>query len=904
MPISWNEIRDRSFAFMREWETENSEDSEAKSFLDGFFNVFGVSRRRVATFEKHIKTIDGKSGYIDLIWPGVMLIEQKSRGKDLDRAHEQAKGYFPGLRDCDLPRYILVSDFARFRLHDLETGEKHEFNLSEFHKNIKLFGFMAGYQTQVLKPEDPANIKAAELMGHLHDHLKATGYTGHNLEVYLVRLLFMLFAEDTSIFERGQFRDYITQKTAEDGHDLGLHLNALFHALNTPENLRQTTLDEHLAAFPYVNGRLFEELIPPASFNFLMRIILLDCCGLDWSRISPAIFGSLFQSVMDPDARRDLGAHYTTEQNILKLIRPLFLDALWEEFKKVKKQRKKLVDFHKKLARLKFLDPACGCGNFLVIAYRELRLLEIEVLREIHKDRFHGFLDVSPHIWMDVDRFYGIEIEEFPAQIAQVALWMTDHQMNMRVSEEFGQYFRRLPLEKSPNIIHGNALRMDWANIVEPKSLSYILGNPPFGGAKYQGEAQKEDVALVFNGARNTGLLDYVACWYRKAVDYMAKNHAIRSAFVSTNSITQGEQPGVLWPDLFNRGARINFAHRTFQWTSEARGKAAVHCVIIGFALEDEQKKWIFEYETPKSEPRPVPVSNVNHYLVDGPNIVSVKRGKPICDVPEMSFGNQPIDGGHLLFDDKEKKEFLKKEPSAAKWIRPFMGADEFINGIKRWCLWLKDVHLTELKGMPELAHRLALVKKFRLASKRPATRELAFTPGLFAFISHPDSRYLLIPSVSSENRNYIPIGFMPPKVIASNLCLIIPHATLYHFGVLTSTMHMAWVRAVCGRLKSDYRYSAGIVYNNFPWPNPTEKQRNAIEKAAQEVLDARAKYPDCTLADLYHHLLTPPPLVNAHRKLNRAVDLAYGLRKFNGDPSRVAFLFQLYGRIVSPLNL
>jgi hypothetical protein len=889
---------------MREWAEEKSEDSEAKSFLDDFFNVFGVSRRRMATFEKHIKTIDGKSGYIDLIWPGVLLIEQKSRGKDLDLAHAQAKGYFPGLADCDLPRYILVSDFARFRLHDLETGEKHEFNLPEFHKNIKLFGFMAGYQTQKLKPEDPANIRAAELMGHLHDHLKATGYTGHHLEVYLVRLLFLLFAEDTSIFERGQFRDYVTQKTAGDGHDIGLHLNALFHVLNTPEDRRQTTLDEHLAAFPYVNGRLFEELIPPASFNLLMRKILLDCCGLDWSRISPAIFGSLFQSVMNPAARRDLGAHYTSEQNILKLIRPLFLDVLWEEFRKVKKQKKKLIDFHKKLSRLKFLDPACGCGNFLVIAYRELRLLEIEVLREIHKERFHGFLDVAPHIWMDVDQFYGIEIEEFPAQIAQVALWMTDHQMNMRVSEEFGQYFRRLPLEKSPNIIHGNALRMDWANIVEPKSLSYILGNPPFGGAKYQGETQKEDVALAFNGARNTGLLDYVACWYRKAVDYMAKNHAIRASFVSTNSITQGEQPGVLWPDLFNRGARINFAHRTFQWTSEARGKAAVHCVIIGFALEDEKKKWIFEYDTPKSEPHAVSASTINHYLVDGPGILSARRGKPICDVPEMCFGNQPIDGGHLLFDDEEKKEFLRKEPSAAKWIRQFVGADEFLNGIKRWCLWLIDIPTVELKTMPEVVRRLALVKKFRLASKRPATQKLAVTPGLFAFISHPDSRYLLVPSVSSESRDFIPMGFMPPKVIASNLCLIIPNAKLYHFGVLSSTMHMAWVRAVCGRLKSDYRYSAGIVYNNYPWPEPTGKQRMAIETAAQEVLDARAKCPDCTPSDLYHPLLMPYPLVRAHRKLDHAVDAAYGLRKFNGDPSRVAFLFQLYGRIVSPLNL
>lgn len=452
MPLSWNEIRARALVFSREWVDESSEVAEGKSFCDEFFNVFGITRRRVASFEKKVKKIDGKDGYIDLLWKGVLLIEQKSRGKDLDRAYAQATDYFPGLKERDLPRYVLVSDFARFRLYDLETGQTTEFLLCDLHKNIRRFGFIAGYQPHEIRPQDPANIIAAERMGRLYDRLRESGYKGHPLQVYLVRLLFCLFAEDTGIFEKQQFREFIEQKTAEDGSDLGDRLATLFHVLNTADGGRLTTLDEDLAAFPYVNGCLFEEPLPPAAFDSAMRQALLDCCGLDWSRISPGIFGSLFQSVMDPALRRNLGAHYTREENILKLIRPLFLDALRAEFERVRRNRRQLEEFHKKLSSLRFLDPACGCGNFLVITYRELRLLELDVLRELYKGRESGFLDISRIVWLDVDRFYGIEIEEFPAQIAQVALWMTDHQMNLRISEEFGSYYHRLPLRTSPNI--------------------------------------------------------------------------------------------------------------------------------------------------------------------------------------------------------------------------------------------------------------------------------------------------------------------------------------------------------------------------------------------------------------------------------------------------------------------
>jgi hypothetical protein len=907
MPLSWNEIRARALVFSREWTDESSEDAEGKSFWDGFFNVFGITRRRVASFEKKVKRIDGKDGYIDLLWKGVLLVEQKSRGKDLDRAYAQATDYFPGLKERDLPRYVLVSDFARFRLYDLETGEPAEFPLRDLHKNIRRFGFIAGYQPHEIRPQDPANIKAAERMGRLYDRIRESGYKGHPLQVYLVRLLFCLFAEDTGIFEKQQFREFIERKTAEDGSDLGDRLATLFHVLNTADDGRLTTLDEDLAAFPYVNGRLFEEPLPPAAFDTAMRQALLDCCGLDWSRISPAIFGSLFQSVMDPALRRNLGAHYTREENILKLIRPLFLDSLRTEFEKVRRNRRQLEEFHRKLASLRFLDPACGCGNFLVITYRELRLLELDILRELYKDRESGFLDISRIVWLDVDRFHGIEIEEFPAQIAQVALWMTDHQMNLRISEEFGSYYHRLPLRTSPNIVYGpekgNALRIDWSTVVDPKALSFILGNPPFVGKQHQDASQKADMEAVFEGAQGTGVLDYVSAWYVRAAQFMVANPRIRAAFVSTNSICQGEQVGVLWRVLMLRHkVRIQFAHRTFRWSSEARGKSAVHCVIVGFGLEESGEKVLFDYETPESEPHALIVQRINPYLVDAPDVFLDNQRKPLCPVPEIVFGNMPNDGGHLLLTDEEKRALIGREPGADRWVRPFMGADEFINGILRWCLWMKGIAPDELRALPEVAERVRKVKAYRLASRRVTTRKLAAVPALFGEIRQPETPYILIPAHSSERRSFIPIGFMSPTVIAGNANLCISDATPYHFGVLMSLMHMAWVRHVCGRLESRYRYSNSLVYNNFLWPEPTESQRKTIEAAAQDILDARAKFPGSTLADLYNPVTMPPELARAHAALDKAVDKAYGKTAFASEMERVAFLFERYELLNRPL--
>lgn len=917
MPLSWNEIKSRALTFSRTWSDAANEDSEAKPFWIAFFEIFGITDKRVATFELNVKKHGGGHGFVDLFWPGMLLVEQKSRGKSLDAAFKQALDYFPGISERDLPQIIIVCDFAHFRVHKLATGETYEFALKDLHKHIRLFGFVAGYKAQEIKAQDPVNIKAAERMGRLHDALKASGYEGHPLEVLLVRVLFCLFADDTGIFQPAQsFRAFIEERTAADGSDLGSRLAQLFQVLNTSDDKRSSALDEQLATFPYINGKLFEEALPLADFTAAMREALLDACGLDWSAISPAIFGSLFQSIMDEKARRNLGAHYTSEENILKLIQPLFLDELRAEFNKVKGNRNKLFEFHKKLRLLKFFDPACGCGNFLVISYRELRELELEVLRASHVlSGMAGQQSVDVHslIGIDVDQFYGIEIEEFPAQIAQVALWLMDHQMNLRVSEEFGLYFARIPLKSTPHIVHGNALRLDWNEVLPAERCSYVLGNPPFVGAKFMDEAQRNDVRAVFEGIDNAGLLDFVAAWYVKAARYIGHeslNHNLkltRCAFVSTNSITQGEQVGVLWGWLLAQGVHIHFAHRTFSWSNEARGKAAVHCVIVGFGLEDRPSKVIYEYEDIKGEPHAVPAKNINPYLVDAPDVVLPRRSSPICAVPEIGIGNKPIDDGNYLFSTKERDAFIAKEPTSVKWFRRWLGADEFLNGYERWCLWLGDCPPAELRAMPEVMKRVQAVKAFRLASKSAPTQKLAETPTRFHVENMPATPYLVLPEVSSERRLFIPFGFEKPTTLCSNLVKVAPGATLFHFGVLSSTMHNAWVRSTCGRLKSDFRYSKDIVYNNYPWPeSPTEAQRQAIETAAQGVLDARVQFPGASLADLYDPLTMPPALLKAHQKLDVAVDKAYeasgGRKSYKSDAERVAFLFDLYQKYTSLL--
>lgn len=901
MALSWNEIKDRALKFSKEWADTSNEEADAKPFLVEFFNVFGISSKRVSTFEHRVKKLDDKDGYIDLLWKGTILIEMKSRGKNLDKAYQQAKEYTHGLKQHELPKYILISDFENFRLYDLDEDKTVEFKLNDLVNNVQHFGYILGYQKKVYKEQDPANIKAAELMGKLHDRLEEIGYTGHPLEVYLVRILFCLFAEDTTIFNKQQFQEYLEQRTAEDGSDLASKLQELFQVLNTPKENRFKNLDEQLADFPYVNGKLFEENLPTASFDSKMRQALLNCTYIDWSKISPAIFGSMFQSVMNPKERRNLGAHYTSETNILKLIKPLFLDDLWKEFESIKDNKNKLPEFHKKLSTLKFLDPACGCGNFLVITYRELRLLEIEILRALYKSGQRVF-DIRDIIWLDVDMMYGIEYEEFPARIAEVAMWLIDHQMNMQISNEFGQYFVRLPLKKAAKIVHGDALEIDWENVVSKNELSFILGNPPFIGSKIMKQSQRDQIVKQFDNADGSGVLDYVTGWYIKAAKFI-QNTKIKVAFVSTNSIVQGEQTSILWGQMLNKyNIKIHFAHRTFKWSNEAKGNAAVYCVIVGFANYDTNNKSIFEYEDIKGEAHELKVKNINPYLVDAKDLLINKSSNPICNVPKMSFGNMPLDGGHLLLSDEEKKEFLIKEPKAEKFIKPLISAYEFLNGEKRWCIWLVDAEPSELKQLPEILKRVEAVKTFRLDSVAPSTQKFAATPTLFRDRNQPDT-YILIPSTTSENRKYIPLGFFGKDDIANNSCHTVPNGNLFHFGILMSAMHMAWVKNICGRLKSDFRYSKDIVYNNYPWPeNPTEKQIKAIENAAQKVLDARQQFPNSSLADLYDPLTMPPALVKAHNELDKAVDLAYRPQAFTSEANRMVFLFELYEKYTADL--
>jgi hypothetical protein len=920
MPLSWNEIKSRAATFSKEWEHDTSEDAEAKSFWDGFFNIFGISRRRVATFEERVKKIGTKSGFIDLLWKGVILVEHKSKNENLDKAYTQAKDYFPGLKEKELPRYILVCDFARFRLYDLEANTHHEFALQKLKDNVGLFGFIAGYEKKTYKEQDPVNIEAAELMGRLHDKIKAVGYEGHQLELYLVRLVFCLFADDSNIFEKGIFYDYIDLRTAEDGSDLAMHIDTLFNVLNTAPDKRLKNLDENLAAFPYVNGKLFEERLQPASFDSEMRRILLDSCLLDWGKISPAIFGSLFQSVMDEKARRNLGAHYTSEKNILKLIKPLFLDELWAEFNKVQNNKAQLQKLHDKISRLRFLDPACGCGNFLIIAYRELRLFEIEIIKKLLK--LQGYrdevireakIDAAYLIKCNVDQFYGIEYEEFPSQIARTAMWLMDHQMNMLVTETFGEYYVRLPLQKAATIVQGNALRIDWQSLIDPlpfqkggAGYDFILGNPPFVGKHLQNEAQKDDMHFVFNDLKNVSDLDYVCAWYKSACDYLIKSNKTHVAFVSTNSITQGEQILILWPYLINKyKVEINFAHTTFKWSNEAKGNANVHVVIIGFSKERIENKTIYRYDHVQSDPSVIQCKHINPYLIPTKDVFITKKQKPIVNIPEMRCGNKPTDGGFLILTTEEKNLLLEKEPSAAKFIKKFIGSDEFINNKERWCLWLKDIQPHELRSMPLVLERVNNVKVFRLKSTAEPTRRAANTPYQFFYISQPNSNYIVVPEVSSERRLYVPLDIIASDIISSNKIFLLESDSEYFFGVLSSIMHMAWLRVVAGRMKSDYSYSGSIVYNNFPWPeNPSEKKIKAVEKAAQAILDVRASFPNSSLADLYDPNTMPPALVKAHQALDKAVDLCYRSQPFPNETKRIEFLFDLYDKYTAGLFL
>ena len=919
MRLSWNEVRVRAASFAEEWQDAAYEKGETQSFYDDFFEVFDVRRRSVARYEENVAKLDNRRGFIDLFWPGVLIVEQKSAGRDLDKAYGQAGEYFDALPERDRPRYILVSDFQTFELHDLDERATVAFPLAELPRHVEAFGFILGVQRRTFRDQDPANIEAAELVGQLHDALEAAGYRGHDLERLLVRIVFCLFADDTGIFEpRDIFFDLLENRTAVDGSDTGSRLAELFQVLDTPEARRQATLDEDLARFPYVNGRLFEEPLRIPAFNATMRTALLDAGRFDWSNISPAIFGALFQSVMDPLERRKQGAHYTTEKNILKVIEPLFLDDLRAEFEHLKgrkdsRRRADLRRFQEKLGRMTFFDPACGCGNFLIIAYRELRSLETEVLKELHpKSRGDRQLDAlaSELSRVNVDQFYGIEIGEFPVRIAETALWMMDHIMNNWLSLEFGQTYARIPLETSPHILHGDALETDWSQLLRPEDCAFVFGNPPFGGAKYQSKAQRAQVRRIADLGGTGGTLDYVTAWFIKAGVY-AQGTAVRIGFVATNSITQGEQVAQLWPILFNRcGLEIAFANRTFAWGSDARGKAHVHVVIIGLDGREAVRsaKRLFSYPDINGDPEETRHSVLSPYLFDASGLADShltvrKTSRPINGLRRLKTGVQMIDNGILTFREAERDAFLEAEPSATPFFRRYIGGNEFINGFHRWILYLRDIEPSELRCLPMVAERVAQVRAYRAASPRPSTRRMADFPTLVGVDERLDATYLVIPNTSSERREYVPIGYLSPSVIANQKLRILPDATLADFALLTSAMHMAWMRTVTGRMKSDYMYSVGVVYNTFPIP-PAHADLSKLDPLATAVLDARAGYPDASLTDLYDPDLMPPSLRRAHQAIDRAVDRLYRRTGFHSERDRAEHLFMLYEEMRVPLGI
>lgn len=902
-------MRDRSTRFVLRWQNETRERAWSQTFWGEFFHIFDIDARRVAVFE-HLSTrhSTGGHGFMDVFWPRYMAGEQKSRGADLDLAMGQALDYLPTIPPEHLPTLVVVCDFGRFRVRNQVTGETIEFPIEELPRNLRVFSpLLDREETRRYETEEEVNLRATELLALLHDSLKESGYEGHDLRVLLTRLVFILFADDSQVWETGLFFDYLMLRTSVDGSDLGPALIHLFQVLNTPKDRRSANLDDDLARFEYINGALFSESIRIPDCTRGMRSRLLKASQFDWSAISPAIFGSLFQNVMEDEERRDLGAHYTTEQNILRTINPLFMDGLRGELEAAN-TLPALRRLRDRLPTLRFFDPACGCGNFLVIAYREVRRLELEVLRRIRaREQSTGQLgmDVRWESGVNVGQFYGIEIEEFPVRIAETAIYLVDHLENLALSAEFGQYYARFPITDTAHITHDNALRLDWADVLPPEECTYLFGNPPFHGMSWMNAEQQEDNRRVFAETTSTvarsGRLDYVACWYAKALDYM-RGRATKAAFVSTNSITQGEQARSLGPAFSEAGYQIDFAHRTFAWTSEARGMARVHVVIIGFSHgRTPTPKPLLDYPTVRADDAVVTrPPHINWYLADGPDVFPAKRRMPLLDgLPRASQGNKPWDGGGLIVE-VDAIDDVRADPIASQYLRPFRQTTEFLNGLDRWCLWLVDARPADLAASPVLRGRLEVVHDARLRTQTAAVQAQAATPYLFSQIRQPTERYLALPEVSSENRRYIPSAYLDPDVIAGNKLITLAGADDWLFGVLHSTMWLAWVRTISGRLESRISLAPDLAYNAFPFPDRTDRADTRIVAAAQAVQAAREHHGDSTLAALYNPLTTPADLVRAHQDLDRAVDAAYGRARYLGDAARLHALFERYARLTT----
>ena len=918
-------------AFAKNWKDRGYEKGDSQIFwVELLTTVFGVTEiSQFISFEDqvHLDHTSFIDGYIEKTH---VMIEQKSINKSLTAAirqsdgsmltpFEQAKRYSSELPYSKRPRWIVTSNFQSFYIYDMEKpgGDPEIIQLEDLEKEYYRLQFLVDEGNTNLQREMEVSIAAGEIVGLLYDALAkqyadpTTERAMKSLNILCVRMVFCLYAEDAGIFgQHGMFHDYLEEF---DARKMRKAMIELFQILDTkPEDRDPYLKDDNpqLAVFPYVNGGLFanEDIeIPP--FTDEIRNLLLEkaSADFDWSEISPTIFGAVFESTLNPETRRSGGMHYTSIENIHKVIDPLFLDDLKNELKEIQQitvQRtkdKKLRDFQTKLANLRWLDPASGSGNFLTETYISIRRLENEVIKELQRGQITFGFDESSPIHVSIDQFYGIEINDFAVTVAKTALWIAESQMMKETEDIVHMNLDFLPLTTNAFIVEGNSLQIDWESVVPKYQVSYIMGNPPFVGARVMSSEQKDDVREIFKGWKNVGNMDYVCCWYKKCADFM-KNTSIRAALVSTNSVSQGESVANLWKPLLENDVHIDFAYRTFQWDSEAKIKAHVHCVIIGFSIAPYNKpKKIFideRYQIAK---------NINGYLLDAANVYVESRNKPICNIPEIGIGNKPIDGGYYLFEKEEMEEFIKKEPEAKKYFRPWYGSKEFINRSPRYCLWLGECSPAELRKLPLCMERVREVKEYRLQSTSAGTVKLAERPTRFHVENMPKGQYIVIPEVSSQRRRYVPMGFFTPNIFCSNLVKIIPDATLYHFGVLTSNVHMAWMRVVCGRLKSDYRYSKDIVYNNFPWPEPSTQQRQKIEQTAQAILDARALYPDSSLADLYDELTMPPELRKAHHQNDMAVMQAYGFTKgseaYKSEVACVVGLMKLYQKKVEDLE-
>lgn len=908
--------------FAADWAGKGYEKGHSQPFwLSLLQKVYGVAEpEKFITFEDQIM-LDHTS-FVDGHIPTThVLIEQKSLGKDLKKPikqsdgslltpFQQAKRYAAELPYTQRPRWIVTCNFAEFHVYDMErpTGEPEIIRLADLEKEYYRLQFLVDTGDSNIKKEMEISLQAGELVGVLYDALikqykdPTAPETLKSLNALCVRLVFCLYAEDAGIFgSHGMFHHYLQKHQHIDARRA---LIDLFKVLDTLPEDRDPYMEDDLAAFPYVNGGLFEDesLIVPRLDEAIVDLILNRASAdFDWSEISPTIFGAVFESTLNPETRRSGGMHYTSIENIHKVIDPLFLDRLKAELAEIKEiavertRNTKLKAYQEKLSKLKFLDPACGSGNFLTETYISLRRLENEVLSLLMKGQITFGLEGHNPIKVGIGQFYGIEINDFAVTVAKTALWIAESQMMKETEDVVHMSLDFLPLKSYANIVEGNALRLDWESVIPKRELDYIMGNPPFVGARLMDKVQKEDLSELFAGQKGAGNLDYVAGWYKKAADLM-QNSRICAALVSTNSITQGEQVPILWEKLFGTGIHINFAHRTFRWDSEAKLKAHVHCVIVGFSyVQNNGEKTIYSSDRPQS------ANNINAYLVDGPSVFIESRKRPLCDVSEVVFGNMPNDGGHLSdYSREEKDRIVLVYPDAANMFRRFVGATEFLHNKERWCLWLKGMSPATIKKVPPVMDAVSAVRQMRENSSRDATKKLAQTPMLFGEIRQPEGQYIIIPRHSSENRKYIPIGFVEPDIICGDANLLLPNATLFQFGMMMSNVHNAWMRAVCGRIKSDYRYSVSVVYNNFPWPSPTDVQREKIEQTAQAILDARALYPDSSLADLYDEVTMPPELRKAHQNNDRAVMQAYGFDiKTTTETSCVARLMEMYKGLV-----